>query len=176
MIKSKSTIASTASRVPRSFSVEATTLLLTYKGVGHSKAVIQRNARMLALSKSSIIGICVSKERYLNGDPHYHVYLEVKDKSKWDIKELDLIGGIHGHYKAIRQTPDRALAYVVKDRNFYFYPKEFKATIDSAVMKHCLMKTPSSDPSAPVTPQLATPQPVNFKTKPSSGPPNKKSS
>lgn len=105
----------------KAFTLYATYAMLTYKDVGLEKDEIL----ILADKKLSDVnglplyfGLAVSEEKYKNGEHHFHVWIGCNQRTKFTMAELDEIGGVHGHYKEITQTPKRALSYIMKDGNY----------------------------------------------------------
>ncbi len=78
------------------------------------KWVLKRVFELLENVKAVVVGYEKSKKGY----EHFHVYIEFKKKQivKWS--RLDEIIGKHGYYRPITKTPERVIAYVIKDGDF----------------------------------------------------------
>lgn len=74
-------------------------------------------AAMMSLMGARYLGSIVAKELHADGDPHLHVYLELK--SRFCTKNpafFDAVTGTHGNYQACRSV-DAVKQYVCKDGN-----------------------------------------------------------
>lgn len=98
----------------------ASAVLLTYPDAKLSHEDIMEN---ILKNDYFCCRAIVSKETYKHGGFHWHVVISTTNR-RWTIKELDAIGGTHGHYKAITTTLNKAIAYVAKDNNFVVWPEE----------------------------------------------------
>lgn len=142
-------------------------VLLTYKDVGLGKDKILSNA--IAVAPPLYFGIVVSEEKYQNGTHHFHVFMLFGSPKTFNMKQLDSIGGTHGHYMPINKTPKRALAYVVKDGNYVFsmaqggFEEYIQSAIDTWTTNPCHF-----DALVNNLVHNTKQQPVNYMTKPRS--------
>lgn len=99
----------------KSFSINSFCVMMTYPDGDLTKEdILQR----IVSRVSDLVGACVGEEISEGGYHHFHVYAESARKRIWTTEELDYFGGLHGHYKPIRETYERALAYCLKDGCF----------------------------------------------------------
>lgn len=121
------------SKAKKEFEIHCDVVSLTYKHVGLEKDDIMLRVNNL-LNDGSLVGAAVAEEKYANGAKHYHVWIKTREKRYWTMKSLDYIGGTHGHYLPIRETPYKNLAYVLKDNNFVITSaNNFKEVCSKAV-------------------------------------------
>lgn len=106
------------------FDINTNAVLMTFKDAGLSKAAIIQNVLKVVENKGPMIA--VGREPYKNNNGyHYHVWVLTTVKHRWTMKELDSVGGIHGNYKRITETPRKCLAYIVKDGDFSVWPEQY---------------------------------------------------
>ncbi len=79
------------------------------------KTSMQISTWIDAHHRQNLYGYAIGEETSKTGYHHFHIYILWMRKTKLTMRELDAIGGIHGHYKPIRVTPMKALAYCTKD-------------------------------------------------------------
>lgn len=101
----------------KTFDIHSDVISLTYKHVGLEKDDIMARINN-TVNDGDLFGAAVAEERYSNGSKHYHVWIKTKKQRFWTMKTLDYLGGTHGFYTAVRSTPYKNLAYVLKDNNF----------------------------------------------------------
>lgn len=96
------------------FDIADKLLLLTWPLTELTKEQVYENI----MATNDIKFLAVAKEEHENGLDHIHAYVEFVRRRITTSLEMDAWGGKHGHYKRIDQTPLKALAYVVKDKNY----------------------------------------------------------
>lgn len=115
------------------FDIHCDVISLTYKHVGLDKDDIMSRVNNY-LNSGDLFGAAVAEEHYANGLKHFHVWIKTKQPRYWTMKTLDYLGGTHGFYTAVRSTPYKNLAYVLKDNNFVITSaNDFKTVCCKAV-------------------------------------------
>lgn len=111
-----------------------------------TKELVLRN--VCELAGRSLYGCAVGLEAY--DDPkkqyaeHFHIYIQTTRKFKWGLNDLDSIAGTHGHYKPVRLTPGKALAYTVKDNNYVKHGcAEFELFFKNSIFKYAYKHVPA---------------------------------
>lgn len=100
----------------KTFDINCDIVTLTFKDVGKEKDDILD--RIVNTLHGELFGALVAEEHYANGLKHFHVWIKSKHVRLWTMKELDYIGGTHGHYLPVRQTPLKNLEYCMKEGNY----------------------------------------------------------
>lgn len=162
---------STSAPTKKTFKLTARAVLLTYKDIGDTKEDILARCNKTPF----IFGAVVAKELYRNGTAHFHVYIETLKPVEWTMQQLDAIGGVHGNYKPLNQTPKRALAYVIKNGDFVATedPTFSNDYVQSALATYAYRTAEEIITAAFLDPQTKL-KPKNFQVNVKTGPPNKK--
>lgn len=115
----------------------------------------------------NVVMAIVATETYATGGKHYHVYVETLVKTRWTMRQLDSIGGVHGHYKRVELTPRKVIAYCVKDNDYMYWPQ---STFVKKVIRNSV-KEFGKPQSITLRNQIG--KKTNFKFNPSYGPMNR---
>lgn len=143
--------------------------ILTYKDVGLSKEDIL----LRCLTVPNLFGAAVAKEKYGKGEFHFHVFLATTKQVSLGLPELDTIGGVHGNYMPVQQTPMKALAYVIKNNDYCATESvAFEEYIQSALASYAY-RAPSDVFFAAYTSPTGRLPPRNFQVNVKRGKPNK---
>lgn len=116
------------------FEINCQHVLLTYPKKDLSKDEIYFKIKNYFGSYISILVIGEESYKLANDDRsrigcdawkyHFHVFIEFTSKRKVSGKVFDSFNaGVHGHYKPVRSTIYKAMAYCAKDGNYRSYIK-----------------------------------------------------
>ena len=97
----------------KKFDINTHELFITYPKKRQAKEILDD-----FVSQPYVCSVIVGTETYKSGKEHYHVFVRTIVKVKWTGPLLDTIGGIHGHYMRVKETPKKVIAYIVKDNNY----------------------------------------------------------